>query len=152
MAERENGRQPSELNLIAGTVAFTLLLGFVLVFVYLALGIKYGANYSFGFVFVTIYAIIGMVVFTWFRIWLLRNKKSLFHRGFVQLEGMWFATLIYLGLGISLIAKYVVPKLNSSVTGLVIAAIVATNFWIIETTTKTTVDIAIKNDDENLFD
>ncbi|MCL4328922.1 MAG: hypothetical protein M1151_01665 [Candidatus Thermoplasmatota archaeon] len=140
MTEREIN--PRRSVWVAGLIMAMLfyVLGFTLFAGYLGLG-TYGPDYPFGFAFVLVYSFGAMIIFTWYRVWLLKIKKKLINKGLVQLSTMWFFSIMYIGAGFGTLARFAILSSITPVTALVIAIVAAVDFWIIENNTKTTVDI-----------
>lgn len=140
MKSTENKSIMAHFRFFLTLIPFLFIIGFILYGTFAALG-TFGLSYSIGFLILIIYATTGMIFFTAARIWMLRNRNNLYYRGLVQVIGMWFGSIMFIAIGISLPDHY--SSLNSfnAVSALNIAVIAATDFWVIENTTKTTVDL-----------
>ncbi|MCL5782797.1 MAG: hypothetical protein M1476_02670 [Candidatus Thermoplasmatota archaeon] len=140
MDKKEKQSFQSKYGLWIGILSLFYLIVFTLYFSYLGLG-TFGPQYSFAFALLIGYTSIAMGGFTFLRIWILKNKKILPKRGIIQLSFMWFMSLMFIGVGVSLPAHFVIINSFTAEGALIIAVVAATSFWVIETTTKTTVDI-----------
>ncbi len=140
MTKREKKRFLSDLVSLIPVALFLYVSGIILYSSYIGLG-TFGQDYSFGFALLIIYTTIAMGSFTCLRIWILKNKKYLIKRGIIQLSFMWLMSIMYIGVGVSLPAHFAILNTINPIVALIVAVVAATDFWIIENTTRTTVDI-----------
>ena len=138
----EKGRKllVSKLFSLTSVLIFLTITVILIISTYFALG-TFGADYSFGFFILVSYTTFGMGAFTFLRIWILRNKGTELRELVIQLGFVWVMSIMYIAVGVSFPAHYSILSTFNPTAALIIAVVAATDFWVIENTTKTTVDL-----------